>query len=345
MQHQQPLDGRQCDTDDRDAPSECRLVEGMGECGWERATKEKKKRFWCVHSSTTHLPVAVICVFLPQTAQSHSSTSPRVMFGRRLAGAVRASFRLMRAHRPAHAQALAAAVGLTSAVAPRPVSSEAAPSPLPALQSVDAHLRVMARYHTWACRKLLAEVGALSEEEYRRDVGLAFRSVHGTLVHMLAADEVWTARLVRGDVAGVEHLWAAESAQRWEEHVVSREEVARRLIRGCEVGRNNGTSRAAAVVVLNRTRRAQETQRCASVLCALLLNLSATRVVRVHSEPVRRVLDLHLSQHARRRAQRRPVAHARTRGQPRNPSSRTDFGEQQKQQCNRSRCHSRSRWN
>lgn len=242
MQHQKPLDGRQCGTDDRHAPSECRLVEGMGECGWERAKKKTILVTAFVHHSSAC--GCDLCTFT--IAQSHSSTSPLVMFGRRLAGAVRASFRLMRVHRPAHAQALVAAVGLTSAVAPRPVSSDATvpvqpanPAPSPALQpvdsGVDAHLRVMARYHTWACRKLLAEVGALSDEEYRRDVGLAFRSVHGTLVHMLAADEVWTARLVRGDVAGVEHLWAAESAQRWEEHVVSREEVARRLIRGCEV--------------------------------------------------------------------------------------------------------------
>ena len=76
-----------------------------------------------------------------------------------------------------------------------------------------------------------------------------------------------------------------------------------------------------------------------AVCSAPLLLLSATRVVRVYAESFRRVRDLHLPQHARRRAERRAVAHARARRQPRNASSGTDFGEQQKQEGTRSRCH------
>lgn len=189
--------------------------------------------------------MAFVRIRLHCSPPSPVSASPPIMSARRLASAVRASYRLMRAHRPLHTQCLAAGVGLASAEAALPARPAAAASPAPSAalsghpvdSGVDSHLRVMARYHTWACRKLLAAVSDLSDEEYRRDVGLAFRSVHGTLVHMLAADEVWAARLARGDVAGVEHLWAADTSDpRWEQHVHSRDEVAARLIQGCEVG-------------------------------------------------------------------------------------------------------------
>ena len=50
------------------------------------------------------------------------------------------------------------------------------------------HFTLLARYGLWATRRLFEHVDALSDEEYRRDAGLFFKSVHGTLNHLLAAE-------------------------------------------------------------------------------------------------------------------------------------------------------------
>lgn len=56
-------------------------------------------------------------------------------------------------------------------------------------------LQLVARYHLWATRRLLRAVDALPEPDYRRDVGLFFKSVHGTLNHLLLAeDRLWVPR-------------------------------------------------------------------------------------------------------------------------------------------------------
>ncbi len=66
--------------------------------------------------------------------------------------------------------------------------------------SLHAHLLTMARYHAWATRRLLeAHVAAVSEADYRRDCGLFFHSVHGTLNHLLVADALlWFSRFAQG---------------------------------------------------------------------------------------------------------------------------------------------------
>jgi uncharacterized damage-inducible protein DinB/GNAT superfamily N-acetyltransferase len=61
------------------------------------------------------------------------------------------------------------------------------------------HLQALARYHRWATRRLLAAVDGLPEAEYRRPAGLFFGSVHGTLNHLLVADEkLWRPRFADG---------------------------------------------------------------------------------------------------------------------------------------------------
>jgi uncharacterized damage-inducible protein DinB len=59
------------------------------------------------------------------------------------------------------------------------------------------HAELMARYHRWAFELTYVEVDALSEADYRRDVGLYFKSIHGTLNHLLLVDHLWHGRLVR----------------------------------------------------------------------------------------------------------------------------------------------------
>jgi uncharacterized damage-inducible protein DinB/GNAT superfamily N-acetyltransferase len=61
------------------------------------------------------------------------------------------------------------------------------------------HLQVQARYHRWATQRLGAAVDALSDADYRRDAGLYFGSVHGTLNHLLVTDEqLWRPRFADG---------------------------------------------------------------------------------------------------------------------------------------------------
>lgn len=58
--------------------------------------------------------------------------------------------------------------------------------------------RAMARYNLWQNRAVLAWTAAMSDDERRRDRGLYWRSIHGTLNHVLWADMVWMHRLAEG---------------------------------------------------------------------------------------------------------------------------------------------------
>jgi uncharacterized damage-inducible protein DinB len=59
--------------------------------------------------------------------------------------------------------------------------------------------RTLARYNRWMNERLYATAATLSDAERRRDLGAFFRSVHGTLNHLLLTDRVWLGRL--GDPA------------------------------------------------------------------------------------------------------------------------------------------------
>ena len=60
------------------------------------------------------------------------------------------------------------------------------------------HFRMLARYNSWANRRLYAAVGAFSDEEYRADRGAFFGSVHATLNHLLVGDRIWMNRFTGG---------------------------------------------------------------------------------------------------------------------------------------------------
>ena len=57
-----------------------------------------------------------------------------------------------------------------------------------------SHLKRMAGYNAWCNRRLYEAVAALSDDEYRADRGAFFKSVHGTLNHLLATDRIWMKR-------------------------------------------------------------------------------------------------------------------------------------------------------
>lgn len=53
----------------------------------------------------------------------------------------------------------------------------------------------LATYNRWANARLYEAAMALPESDYRRDVGAFFKSLHGTLNHLLVADWIWMKRL------------------------------------------------------------------------------------------------------------------------------------------------------
>jgi uncharacterized damage-inducible protein DinB len=53
---------------------------------------------------------------------------------------------------------------------------------------------MFAGYNAWANRRLYDAAAELSDADYRADRGAFFKSMHGTLNHMLTADWVWMHR-------------------------------------------------------------------------------------------------------------------------------------------------------
>ena len=90
-----------------------------------------------------------------------------------------------------------------------------------------AHFAMMAAYNAWANGRLFALAGEIPEQDYRRDVGAFFRSLHGTFSHLYVTDVLWMARF-RG-----------ESGPPWTlDHVphVSRSDLAaRRKMLDCDI--------------------------------------------------------------------------------------------------------------
>ena len=56
------------------------------------------------------------------------------------------------------------------------------------------HYHTFAGYNAWANRRLYEAAGTLSDAEYRADRGAFFKSMHGTLNHLLATDRIWMKR-------------------------------------------------------------------------------------------------------------------------------------------------------
>jgi uncharacterized damage-inducible protein DinB len=56
------------------------------------------------------------------------------------------------------------------------------------------HFMMFAAYNQWANRRIYDAAADLSEEELNRDIGAFFRSMLGTLNHLLAADMIWMKR-------------------------------------------------------------------------------------------------------------------------------------------------------
>src|SRR5262245_18644521 len=55
-------------------------------------------------------------------------------------------------------------------------------------------IRHLIDYHYWARNRILEAVALLSPEQFTREVGGSFGSVHNTLVHILSAEGIWLLR-------------------------------------------------------------------------------------------------------------------------------------------------------
>lgn len=56
------------------------------------------------------------------------------------------------------------------------------------------HFHLLAAYNAWANERIYDAAQRLSDADYRADRGAFFKSVHGTLNHLLAADRIWMRR-------------------------------------------------------------------------------------------------------------------------------------------------------
>jgi uncharacterized damage-inducible protein DinB len=56
------------------------------------------------------------------------------------------------------------------------------------------HFAMMAGYNAWCNERIYDVVAQLPDADYRADRGAFFKSVHGTLNHLLVADRIWLKR-------------------------------------------------------------------------------------------------------------------------------------------------------
>jgi uncharacterized damage-inducible protein DinB len=61
------------------------------------------------------------------------------------------------------------------------------------------YFSTLARYNLWATQRLLEAVDKLDDAAYRKDAGLFFKSIHGTLNHLLVTEHLlWYPRFAKG---------------------------------------------------------------------------------------------------------------------------------------------------
>lgn len=59
-----------------------------------------------------------------------------------------------------------------------------------------AHFSMLADYNLWASRRLVDGLAKLSDADWHADLGLFFKSIHGTFNHIIVVEQLWPARLV-----------------------------------------------------------------------------------------------------------------------------------------------------
>jgi uncharacterized damage-inducible protein DinB len=59
---------------------------------------------------------------------------------------------------------------------------------------VKPYFDLLAAYNAWANERIYEAASRLSDDAYRADRGVFFKSLHGTLNHLLVADRIWLKR-------------------------------------------------------------------------------------------------------------------------------------------------------
>jgi uncharacterized damage-inducible protein DinB len=68
------------------------------------------------------------------------------------------------------------------------------------------HFRAMAVYNRWMNEKLYGYCAQLTDAQRKEDVGAFFKSIHGTLNHLLLGDRHWMGRFTGQPFAGAKTL-------------------------------------------------------------------------------------------------------------------------------------------
>jgi len=89
--------------------------------------------------------------------------------------------------------------------------------------------RMLAGYNAWCNERLYAVAATLSDADYRADRGAFFKSLHGTLNHLLVGDRIWMRRFAgTGELPGsldailFEDFASLRAARRAEDARISR---------------------------------------------------------------------------------------------------------------------------
>ena len=61
--------------------------------------------------------------------------------------------------------------------------------------------RTLSAYNHWMNSRLYESCSQLGDERLKRDVGAYFKSIHGTLNHLLLADQIWMGRFTGAPIA------------------------------------------------------------------------------------------------------------------------------------------------
>ena len=82
---------------------------------------------------------------------------------------------------------------------------------------------MMARYNAWQNANLYGAADTLTDEARRADRGAFFRSIHGTLSHVLWADRMWLSRLTGRAKPDVPQAASGGYVPIWEELIEARD--------------------------------------------------------------------------------------------------------------------------
>ena len=68
------------------------------------------------------------------------------------------------------------------------------------MMKLKQHFSTLTQYHSWTFHRLYEYLESVSDTDYRRDCGLFFKSIHGTLNHSLLADKIWYGRCINQSI-------------------------------------------------------------------------------------------------------------------------------------------------